>query len=985
MNEPHNNIRRRPPNNPPPGRSGNTSRPVSRQNPNMRMPDNSAERRRRPMTPAEEAEYRRRRAELMRQKELEARRAENNDSKEPKKKKKKKKKAGPIKIIFRTILILTLIICFAAAGGVAGAVIAIIKEAPDLQLIAIEPNVYTSIVYDQNGAEIDRFHGEENREYVTLDQIPENMQHAIVSIEDARFYTHNGIDLKGILRAVYTTVRRQGVEGASTITQQLIKNNITKVINNTVETKIQEQYLAVMYEKKLVEDLGSKQAAKNYILELYLNTIYLSHGYNGVQAAAIGYFNKDASELTLAESAVLAGITNAPTYYSPRLNPENNRVRQEKILKNMLEQGYITQSEYSEALAEDVYSKVSNNTQKMEQDGQNIHTYFVDSLFEQISSDLQEQYNMSAAQADNIIYNAGLQITSTLDQKIQKIVDDAYLDESLFPNVKYTIDAAYYISIEDTTTGKQEHSQYNEFVGSKEAAETFAANKRNEIESSLTSNQKIVADKLVCTVQPQSSMVIMDYHNGEVKALAGGRGEKVINRGFNRALDSARQPGSVFKVLAAFAPGIDTGVLTPATVIDDVPYEKGKYKPSNWYSGFRGLSTVREGIRDSMNIVAVKSMDMTGIEKCYEYLLNFGFTTLENDDHLSTALGGVTKGVTQLEVTAAYGTIANGGEYLRPMLYKQVLDHDGKVLLENKQEPKRVLKATTSYMVTDMMKDVVTAGTGTNARFKNSKMPVSGKTGTSQESRDLTFVGYTPYYVAGVWLGYDRYDDTVKNMSNLNQSIHLVLWRTIMEKVHEGLAVKDFTKPDGLVTASICMESGKLAGSLCSSDPRGSRVRTEYFEKGTAPTESCNVHRSISYCTVSNMPAGKFCPATVTKTQVGIVRPVPYTGSANIADKQYELHSAGSTCNVHTSESSAEETETTTDTEGNTENSSSGEGETHSTSEVPEVSGGEMVPNTPTVPETTTPPTTTAPTTTAPPPSDGPVMPDAPPSIDEPI
>lgn len=841
----------------------------------------------------------------------------------PKNGKKKKKKKSPIKTAIKVFFLTVFIICFACAGAVIGAIMGIIEKAPKLELIAIEPNVYTSIIYDSDGNEIDRLHGDENREYITLDKIPKNMQHAIISIEDERFYSHNGIDIKGILRAVYSTLTGRR-EGASTITQQLIKNNITKVSRNTIETKVQEQYLAIKYEDELEKQLGSKKAAKDYILELYLNTIYLNHGYNGVQAASLGYFNKDASELDLAECAVLAGITNYPTKYSPRLHPEENKKRQLRILNNMLEQGYITQAEYNEASKEDVYSKISAESQKIEESGNSIHSYFVDGLFEQISNDLQEKYNMSVAQANNILYNGGLEIHSTVDMNMQKIVDDAYLNDELFPNTNYKIDVSYTISIQDSSTGKQEHFEYKQFVKNKEAADSFVAQKRQEMESKLTSTQSIVADRADYAVQPQSAMVIIDYHTGEVKALAGGRGEKLVNRGLNRATDSPRQPGSVFKVLGAFAPGIDTGTLTPATVIDDVPLDLNGYKPNNWYRNppYRGLSTIREGVRDSMNIVAVKSMVKTGIDNCYDYLLNMGFTTLENDNHASTALGGLTKGVTQLEVTAAYGAIANGGKYYKPSLYTKVYDHNGELLLEKQTEPKQVLKETSAFLLTDMMKDVITAGTGTAAKFRDSSMPVAGKTGTTQNSRDLTFVGYTPYYVSGIWFGYDRYDDTVKNMEDLDQSSHLKVWRYIMEKVHAGYAVKDFERPDGIVTASICKESGKLASAgLCDSDPRGSTIRTEYFAAGTQPTEYCNVHKKITFCKDSEMLSNEFCPPESVYSKVGIVRPEPYSGSENIADKQYEIPAGalnGSVCNIHNSEGTSEtETETTEETTEN--------------------------------------------------------------------
>ena len=796
-------------------------------------------------------------------------------SKNSKKKSKKVKK----KRFRRTCLgfLLTMIIVVATIGGIgAGILVRIIQDSPNLDLISVEPNVYTSIVYDKDNQEIDRFHGKENREYVSLDEISVDLQNAIVSVEDERFYDHFGIDLKGIVRAGYTTIKNKltgstGLQGASTITQQLIKNNVTKVTRNTLETKIQEQYLAVTYENYLEEKFGSKRSAKKYILELYLNTIGLGHGYNGVQAAALGYFNKDAKDLTLAESACIAAITNNPSLYSPRTQPENNKKRVEKILNHMLEQSMITKKQYDEALAEDIYSKVSDGNAQKKVEGNIIHGYFEDALFEQVSKDLQEQHNISEVQANNLIYNGGLQIYSTKDSNIQNILENSFNNDELFPNVVYKYDVTYTVSTENSTTGKQEHKDYRQFVKTKEEGDAFVANKKAEIESNLGPDETIIADKVSFSTQPQSSMVIMDYKTGNVTALIGGRGEKTVNRGFNRATDAKRQPGSVFKVLASYAPAIDTGVLMPGSVLVDEPITIGNYSPKNWYGeGYKGPSTVREGIEQSMNILAVKAMNMVGVDVAYNYLLNFGFTTLENDNHLSTALGGITYGVTQMEVTAAYAAIANGGKYYEPKLYTKVLDHDGNTILDTTtRESKQVIKETTAYMLTDMMQDVVTKGTGTAAKFKNISMPIAGKTGTTQETKDLTFVGYTPYYVAGIWFGYDRYDDVVPNMSSRvagkrvipNDRYHLVLWRDVMEKIHQDLPNANFgARPKDIVDVSICLDSGLIATEDCKNDPRGNRVVVDMFLKGTEPKEACDKHQVVSICKDSGKLAGDFCP-----------------------------------------------------------------------------------------------------------------------------
>lgn len=770
----------------------------------------------------------------------------NKKERNLKKKKNKNQHSKPFTVFMSIVLMIAIMVGFAAAGGLIGGYVALIRSIPDLGLSGIQPRTYTTVVYNNENKELSKLHGEENREYITIDKIPENMQNAIMAIEDERFYEHDGVDVRGLLRAAYSTLTGGQVQGGSTLTQQLIKNNITNVTRNTPKTKLKEQYLALKYEKELKAQLGSKQEAKKYIMELYLNTISFGHGYSGVQTAAQGYFGKDASELDLAECACLAGITNNPSMYSPRTEPENNKSRQTVILNYMLKQGLITQEEYDGAINEDIYSRVLKSkllaTNDTKNDGVTIHSYYEDALIDQISEDLQTKYNMSAKQANNVIYNGGLQIYSNYDSRIQGIVDNVMLDDSNFHKPNYSLDINYIVSTEDTATGETTNKEYKQFARSKAGAEAWVADKRAEIEAGLSSTQKILADRADISVQPQCSMAIIDYHTGEIKAIAGGRGEKTVNRGFNRATDSARQPGSVFKVLAAYAPAIDLGKITAASTIVDEPYTTADgYTPKNWWgNSYRGAVTPRTGIRDSMNVVAVKVMVETGIDLCYDYLLNFGFTTLENDNHAATALGGLTKGVTQVELAAAYGTLANQGQYIRPMFYDKVLDHDGNVLLENTKETRQVVKPSTGYIVTQLMTSVVKEGTGTAANFKQSNMPLAGKTGTTTDSKDLTFVGYTPYYVASIWYGYDRYDKKVPNMNGFNQTTHLKVWNKVMEQVNEGMEVKDFDMPNDVVKATVCKISGKLASSYCP-------AITDYFEKGTAVSTYCSGnHRGYS-------------------------------------------------------------------------------------------------------------------------------------------
>lgn len=782
-----------------------------------------------------------------------------NDKKTNQKRSRRRKRKNSIGLILLRILFIVIVVSgFAVAGGLLGAYMGIIESTPPLNTVDVKPESYTSFIYDANGNEIDKLHGEENREYVQLSKIPKNLQNAVVAIEDERFYEHNGIDIKGIFRALVVNIKQHDMtQGASTITQQLIKNEVLSS-EKKLKRKIQEQYLAVNFEKDLEKSLGSKKLAKDYILELYLNTISLNHGLNGVEAASKFYFGKDVSELTLAECASIAGITKNPSAYSPLSNPTKNKERQLLVLDKMKELGYITEQQYREAKAEDIYSKIIGNNDS-DNTSPSIHSYFVDALIVQLAKDLVEQKNMNTKQAYNLIYSGGLKIESTVDMNMQSIMEDAYKSDEYFPST--TKDAVYTISIMDNVTKEQTHHTKKATVSNQEEAEQFKESVKSEL---LNSSNTLVLDNLSVTDSLQSAMTIMDFRNGEVKAIIGGRGEKPGDLVLNRATQSPRQPGSCFKPLAAYAPAIDLNLVMPGTVIIDEPFSVGKWSPKNWNGRFKGPCTVREGIRDSMNVLAAKTIMMVGPDRAYEYLLNFGFTTIvESDKGPATALGGITNGVTSLEITAAYSTIANGGEYNKPKFYTRVLDHDGKVLLENVDPPKRVLKETTAYLLTDMMKEVIIGGgeaTGHKSNFRNIRMNISGKTGTTNDSKDLMFVGFTPYYCAGVWLGYDN----PKPMT-FRQDYHMILWRDIMEKIHQeqGLENKEFTKPDGIVTRSFCSASGDVPISgVCENDYYGNAIASDISAADFgSSTQSCNYHQSFSVDLSSGMLANEYCPS----------------------------------------------------------------------------------------------------------------------------
>ncbi|WP_317856321.1 PBP1A family penicillin-binding protein [Chakrabartyella piscis] len=784
--------------------------------------------------------------------------AKGTSKKAPKGKKKKKKKSRARRIIgafFKFLFALIVILGFAVAGAGLGIVYGILEGTDVLNTSDVLPESYTSLIYDDNGIEIDKLHGEENREYAQLDYISEYIQLAVVSIEDVRFYEHNGIDYKGVARAIVENIKAMDLsQGASTITQQLIKN---EVLSNekTFQRKIKEQYLAISLEQSLEKQLGSKEAAKDYILELYLNTISLSHGLNGVEAASQYYFGKNASDVTLAEAAMIAGITKNPSLYAPDMNAEESRNRQLTVLYSMLTSENITQAEYDAAVEEDVFANLVSGY-AIEETGTSTHSYFVEALIAQVATDLVEEKNFTSAQAYNLIYSGGLEIYSTVDMTMQGQLEAAFLNDDLFPESDNTYDVTYLISVMDTESedSSQSHYERNTTVDSEDDVEAFVESVKAEL---LDDTHVLVLDNVTVSRSLQAAMVIMDHYTGEIKAIVGGRGEKPGDSVLNRATQSLRQQGSTMKVLASYAPAIDLGLLMPGSIIVDEPYQQGSWKPQNWTLRFDGPSTVREGIYNSMNILAIKAYLMVGAETSYQYLLDFGLTTItEEDKNAATAIGGLHNGVSTLEQTAAYATIANGGVYMEPHYYSVVYDHNGDVLLDNTQpEGTRVLKETTAYLLTDMMEDVITRGTGGKAAL--SGITVAGKTGTTNDSIDLTFYGYTPYYTAGIWMGYD-----IPKEITTSSSAHLTIWQTVMNQVHEGLEnAALMEKPDGIITQTYCSASGDIPCELCGMDYYGMTTHSDIAAVDSQTLqEVCTVHQTVTICTESGMLVSDTCP-----------------------------------------------------------------------------------------------------------------------------
>lgn len=655
----------------------------------------------------------------------------------------------------------------------------------ELQLADLNMKLSSEIYYkDKNTGNyvvMDQpLHGEEHRIRVDYEDIPKDLINAAIAIEDKRFYDHGGVDWIRTLKGTINMFTGQDVQGGSTITQQLIKNATTEN-QVTVKRKIKEIFRALELESKYAQEYGSD--SKNYIMEMYLNYIYLGEGCNGVYTASYAYFDKNVSELSLAECASLIGITNNPSRYNPYQNPEENKKRQENILWQMYQQGYITEDEYNGAVNEELHFS------RGEEEETKVYSWYVDALVEQVIQDLMEEQGLAEHVAAEMVYSKGLKIYSNYDPDVQAAVDAVYNDRS---NLDFTS----------------------------------------------VSGQPL-----------QSAMTVIDNETGAVVAIAGGVGEKEGSRSFNRATQSYRPPGSAIKPLSVYAPALELDEITPITVEKDSPYtgegSPGPNWPVNAYGRYQGDMTMAYAVSHSANTVAVKVlMNSVTPEVSFEFLQNrFHIEKLvknrtENGQIFSDlapaplALGGLTEGMSTYEMAAAYSSFSRGGVYYTPTTYTKVLDNEGNVLLERESEGEEILKEKTTYYLTSMLEGVVQNGTGTQANFKG--QDIAGKTGTTTSKKDLWFVGYTPYYTAAVWTGYDQ-QEAMKQGGNPSVG----LWRKVMQRVHANLQYKSFSTPDEeeLVSVTYCKKSGKVAVSGCPS------TGTIKLYKEDVPTR-CSIHRA---------------------------------------------------------------------------------------------------------------------------------------------
>lgn len=827
--------------------------------------------------------------------------------------------------LLKIALAMFLILCFAGFTVGIGFVRGAIDATPSLDIIDVQPQGYASQIYDADGNLMQTLVMEgSNREEVSFDQLPDDLVNAFIAIEDSRFYEHNGIDLKGILRAAYVGITNgRFSEGASTITQQLIKNNVLQGGYETnmadkLRRKIQEQFLAV----KLEDQLDSKET----ILEYYLNTINLGGNCLGVQTAANRYFGKNVWELTLSECSVLAATTSNPSRYNPLTHPKENAVRRKIVLEKMYEQNFITYDQKNDALDDDVYSRIQtvDNTTS----GSTVFSYFTDAVYNQVCDDLQSKLGYSASQSYKLLYSGGLQIYSTMDPSIQSIVDeevnnaDNYISSTGSRLLEYSLNYALTVCHADGSESTYTENDLISYFQSEKKQATFAniyASKEDiyrsvrEFKASLLiSGDSVTSETIIPILEPQESVVVMNQSNGQVAAISGGRGEKEGSLTLNRALHCSRQPGSISMILGTFAPAIDSCGATLASTYYDAPYSSGNQQVLNWWGNpYLGYNNIRQAITYSMNVIGARCLtSLVSDSTAYDYLELFGLGSadlFETSSSLASTSQSYT--VTNEMLTAAFASIANDGIYQKPTYYTKVLDRQGNILLESVPSQTRIIKSSSAALLTNAMEDVISSDssyyyqygiTPTGTLCQVDSMTLAGKSGTTTSGSDVWFIGYSPYYTCGIWSGYDD----SKVLSN-GTEYHKTIWQKIMARIHTDLDNKDFIFTDELESAKICSKSGLLAvDGVCNSSSSNASVYTEYFAPGTAPTSYCDRHYALRICTESGKSATKYCPGDSVVQRVYLHIDDSDLSSGTTTDSDYLAPSNLQSCDIHTGDSS---------------------------------------------------------------------------------
>lgn len=627
-----------------------------------------------------------------------------------------------------------------------------------------------SVVLDKNGETIAILGSERKQEKTTIDKIPENLKNAYISIEDKRYYKHKGIDIKRTGGAILSYITHKGSAkfGGSSITQQLVKN-ISGDNQTSITRKIQEWLRATQ-----VEIIMDKQE----ILEAYFNIIYVGPNIYGVKLGAKYYFNKEIEQLNLTECAFLAGINNAPNAYNPFVEKDHTELikkRTKTVLYAMKEQGYISEDEYNKSVSE-VDNGINFQKGEITAKGTGIYSYHTDALINELIEEISTKKHISEEFAKNYIYMSGFKIYSTQDSDIQKI-----------------------------------------------------------IENECNQQKYILNSTIIPGATTQAAVVIIDHKTGYVLGCTGGLGEKIVPRGLNRATQTTRQTGSAGKTISVLAPAITKKIITPSTIYDDVEtiFDDGKegYQPTD-YNGFQGKITVRKAVESSQNIPFVKIMEQLTPKESINFMRELGVTTLTDvDDNLNLALGGLDKGISPLEMAGAYATIANDGTYIEPTFYEKIETQDGLKVLTSKQKKKTIFSSAVAFILKDLLKQPVIGEKGTATYCKINNIDVAAKTGTTNENYDRWLCGFTNYYTAVTWFGYDK-NETI-NFDGNNPAG--VIWANIMKTIHKNLEPSNFVIPKGISELAVCKETGMLANYGCKDTYK------EYFINGNIP-QSCTTH-----------------------------------------------------------------------------------------------------------------------------------------------
>ena len=784
----------------------------------------------------------------------------------------------------RVLFLVGVLAGIAVLGTLAGIAKGYVDTAPALDLVALDTPDQNTEFMDRNRNLLTVYRGSENRIVVPLASIPQRLRNAFIAVEDARFYSHGGVDLKRIVGAFVANLTTSGTQGGSTITQQLIKNTLLSP-EQSYKRKIQEAYLAMQLETRYTKD---------EILESYLNTIYLGENYYGVKVAAKGYFGKELGELTIRECAMLAGVTNNPYYYNPRRNfytrqdgerdyaaTTNNRT--DYVLRCMYENQFISREEYEAAL-DPATAGVLAAEEDTGAGGMYAYPHYIEYAVKECVQILLEVNGLpdtaaNRAKMENNLRTGGYKIQLAIDPGVQQTVEDTLKNWTKYPSLRDPSDKIYRSRNSDGT--------YTEIP------------------------------------QPQAACAVLDYRTGELLAVVGARTEVTARKTLNRATDMKMPVGSSIKPIAVYAPALELGA-SPASVVYNMPLPISGWKdskgndswPKNYGgAGYTGPEPLRTAMAKSHNTAAAQTLlGRVGVDRSVAFLQSMGI----DDDHIDKTPFGLSlgsSGITPLQMTVAFGVLANGGVYQEPISVLGISDARGDVVWDGHQhqERHRVFSESTSWLIVDMLKSVVSSGTGTSARIKG--QTVGGKTGTNSDQKGVFFSGITGYYSSALWIGHDNYK--ALSSKSTGSGAAAPLWQAYMSKIHEGLPQKDILDGDpgayGLVQVTTCAVSGQLATEACRNDAMGYGVVTDYWTEGTQPTQYCSMHQVQNVCAESGMPASPYCPYVVQKGVVALQAGQPLSSFVG-TEYQHVLEeylglseqNGGMTCTLHGEGSSGE-------------------------------------------------------------------------------